>query len=198
MSVLLPAKPGFKAGKPRLLDFGVLVVPPTGGPAQRINRLGNRFAIDVEPATSAADGAGRVLVSRLMQGLTQGVLYAFPQDLNPGAVGSGTAVNGSGQTGSVLQLDGFPGGYRVLEGQFFSIIHNGRRYLHAAAADGVANGSGAVALPIVPMLRISPADNAVVEFARPMIEGFLSGNSLEWQLRTAPYLDVPFTITEAA
>ena len=170
MSILLPSAPGFRAGKPRLLDFGATLTPPGGGAAQRLNRIGNRFALDVEVGTSRADVAGRVLASRLMQALTQGALYPFPQDLNPGAVGSGVTVNGGGQTGSTLSLRGFPAGYQVREGQFLSLVHNGRRYLHAAAADGAADGNGGLVLPIVPMLRISPGDGEIAEFAQPMIE----------------------------
>jgi hypothetical protein len=198
MSILLPASPGIQTAKPRLLDFGATQTPPMGGPAQRLNRLGNRFAIDVTlpPASSFTDGP--VFVSRLMQGLTEGVLYPFPQDMLIGAPGTSIEVNGGAQQGSSLQLKGFPAGYTVAEGQFASIIYAGRRYLHAATAATTATSGGLMNLPIVPMLRISPNDSATVEFAQPMIEGFLSGNSLEWQLRTAPYIDVVFTITEAA
>jgi hypothetical protein len=197
MSILLPSKPGFRSGKPRLIDFGVTVTPPMGGPAQRLNRLGNRFGLDITFATAGAAGTGRVLVSRLMQGLTQGVLFYFPQDLDPGDVGYGPCVNGASQTGSHLQLRGFPAEYQVVEGQFFSLVYGGRRYLHAAATDGIAGNDGTLNLPIFPMLRVSPNDGAICEFAGPLIEGFLSGQSLEWQLQQAPYLDVSCTITEA-
>ena len=141
---------------------------------------------------------GRAYIAKLMQALTEGAIFAFPQDMNPGAVGAGVKINGAGQTGSSLNLKGFPASYQVKAGQFFSIIYAGRRYLHAAASDWGANGSGNLIMPIVPMLRVSPNDNAVVEFERPLIEGFLSGNAQEWGVRTDPYIDISFTITEAA
>lgn len=198
MSILLPAAPGIRTAKPRLRDFGAWLEPPTGGVAQRLNRIGNRFAVDIQVATSRSTDEGRIIAARLMRGLTEGVVLPFPQDFDPGAVGTDVVVDGVGQLGSSIRLKGFPaGGYTVLEGQFFSIIYGGRRYLHAAAED-TATAAGGCLLPIFPMLRISPNDGAVCEFAQPMIEGFIQGNQLEYALQTAPYLDVSFTMLEAA
>jgi hypothetical protein len=197
MSVLLPNLPGMRSAEPQLLDFGGVQQGALGGAAQRLNRLGNRFAISVElpPALSATDG--RVYVARLLKALTAGAIYPFPQpDLAIGDPGA-PLVNGAGQSGSVLNLKGFIAGYLIREGQFFSIIHNGRRYLHQASAEIAADGSGNVALPITPMLRISPANNAVCEFALPYIEGFVSGDSARWKLLLEPYHSIAFNISEA-
>lgn len=198
MSILLPTDPGIKSAKPRLRDFGAWLEPPMGGPAQRLNRIGNRFSVDVDVATSPSTTTGRVIVARLMRGLTAGVMLPFPQDFDPGAVGNAVVVNGGNQTGSNLALKGFPAGYIVREGQFFSIIYGGRRYVHSAAADTAVAADGSVTLPIFPMLRISPNDGAVCEFAVPMIEGFIPGNELAYSLQTAKFLDVSFTVLEAA
>jgi hypothetical protein len=197
MSVLLPSLPGIRTAEPQLLDFGAVQQGALGGAAQRLNRLGNRFALAVElpPALSATHG--RVYVARLLKALTDGAIYPFPQPgLAIGAPGT-PLVNGAGQSGSALVLDGFTAGYAVREGQFFSIIHGGRRYLHQASADTTANGSGQLTLAITPMLRISPADNAVCEFAVPYIEGFVSGDSAKWHLKLTPYHEIAFSITEA-
>lgn len=198
MSILLPSKPAVQTADPYLMDFGSVIRPPMGGPDQRFNRLGNRFGIDVVLPSARSDREGRIYVSRLMQALTEGALFAFVQDLDVGAPGASIAVNGAGQQGSTLNLKGFPSGYTVLEGQFFSIIYAGRRFLHYATADTAAAANGTMALPIGPMLRISPNDAAVCEFAMPMIEGFLANaQQLKWQLQTAPYADIKFTIEEA-
>ena len=197
MSILVPTPAGIASGTPRLLDFGITQTPPLGGPALRYNRIGNRFALDVTMPSLLTSGIGRVVISALLQGLTQGVLFAFPASIAPGLPGN-PQVNGAGQQGSTLQLKGFTPSYVVANGAFFSIIYAGRRYLHQANADTVANSSGAMALSITPMLRISPNDGAVCEFAVPYIEGFLSGSAQEWKLPASPYLNVSFTVTEAA
>lgn len=196
-SILLPTNPGVRTATPRLLDFGVTTRPPLGGAITRYNRLGNRFEIDVVAPTSSNRDIGPLLISRLMQGMTQGVLLPFPQDMDIGEPGDKIVVNGAAQQGSSLNLRGFPPGYTVKEGQFFSLIYGGRRYLDCAAGTITADGGGGLLLPIVPMLRISPNDGAVCEFAEPMIEGFMSGQALEWQIQQAPFMDVKFTVTEA-
>jgi hypothetical protein len=53
-------------------------------------------------------------------------------------------------------------------------------------------------LAINPMIRTSPADNAVTEFAEPMVEGFLSGNETMWTVDVARTVGLSFTITERA
>lgn len=197
MSILLPTRPGVRVATPRLVDFGAVLTPPMGGVAQRLNRIGNRFAVDVEAPTSDSTGIGPRLVARLVAGLTKGVLMPFPQDVDTGAPGA-PVIDGAAQLGSTLSVRGFAANYPIVEGQFFSIIFGGRRYVHmAAGGDVAADASGKAAITIEPMLRISPNDGASVEFGQPMIEGFMSGN-VEWQLQTAPYLDVKFTVTEAA
>lgn len=199
MSILLPSAPGIRTATPRLLDFGGILTPAGGGASQRLNRLGNRFAIDIEVPPALTESAGRIFVARLLRAVSEGALYPFPQPhLVIGTPGSPT-VNGAGQAGSTPNLHGFDPGYVVREGQFFSIIHGGRRYLHAATADTTADGSGLMALPIVPMLRISPSDGDVCEFAVPYIEGWLtlSGNAMQWQLQLEPYTQLSISITEA-
>ena len=76
------------------------------------------------------------------------------------------------------------------EGQFFSILAGGRHYLHMATAITVANASGLASVPIFPMLRVSPADNAACHFAKPMIQGSLAGNEQAWVRLPAGWCDL--------
>ncbi|PTQ64455.1 hypothetical protein C8J45_103304 [Sphingomonas sp. PP-CE-3G-477] len=185
MSVILPNSPAPSDAVPSYLDWGGVLRPIFGGVLQKLLRLGDRFAIDVNlpPLTTEADG--RIWTAMLMLAQRQGAVLSWPQPGlivgNPGA----PAVNGTGQAGSILVLRGFQPGYVVRMGQFFSILHGGRRYLHFAAADGTANAQGLLQLPIGPMLRIRPSDGAVCEFAAPKIEGLLDGNTRDWTLNTA-------------
>ncbi len=197
MSVLLPSLPGIRTAEPQLLDFGAVQQGALGGAAQRLNRLGNRFGLAVElpPALSATHG--RIYVAKLLRALTEGAIYPFPQPgLNIGTPGS-PVVDGAGQSGSLLNLRGFAEGYLIREGQFFSIIHNGRRYLHSAAEERGTVSGAVYNLRVTPMLRISPADGAVCEFSTPYLEGFVSGDSAKWQLMLEPYHAIAFSITEA-
>lgn len=198
MSILLPYVRGMRTGAPSVMAFGGVMTPPGGGAAQMLKRVGDRYTLTVTPPLMRSEPDGRIYVARLRRALREGAIFAFPQDqLTIGTPGS-PLVNGAGQTGMTLNIDGFTAGYIVREGQFFSIIIGGRRYLYAAAAQTAANGSGQIALPIEVPIRLSPTDNAVCEFATPMIEGFLSGNEVRWELLREPFIQIPdFTITEA-
>lgn len=178
--ILLPAKGGVRADKPRMMDWGGVLKPALGGPTQTILRMGTRHAIDITLPTMRAEPDGRVWSSRLRQAKLYGALIVWRQDgLVIGIPGS-PVVNGAGQTGTTLALRGFRGGYAVREGQAFSVINAGRRYLHFAAASAIAAGDGTLSLSIFPMLRISPADGDAAEFAVPHLQGSLSGNELAW------------------
>jgi hypothetical protein len=48
----------------------------------------------------------------------------------------------------------------------------------------------------MPMLRGSPADNSAVEFAQPMIEGWLEGDSRSWSVARARTVGLQFTVIE--
>lgn len=195
MPVTLPATPGPSSATPMMLDFGALLEPGLGGASQYVARLGNRFELQVQYPPMAAEVA-RVFISRLNQAKASTLLMPFPQ---PGvAVGAEGAprVNGAGQAGTFLVVDGLPAAKAVGEGWFMSFIAGGRRYLHQVAADAVADGGGAVTLTIEPMLRVSPPDNAVVELVEPKIEGFVQGDGVPWTIETAALYGLSFTIRE--
>jgi len=197
MSILLTPPRGLRVDKPHLVDFGGPLRPPLGGPVQTLHRLGTRFALDVTLSPLRTEPYGRQFAAALMQAKLVGARILFGQDrLAIGSPGS-PVVNGALQSGTTLNLRGFTAAYVVHQGQFFSMVHGGRRYLHFAASDTTADGSGVMALPIFPMLRVLTADADVCEFATPSIEGSLSGNEVAWQRLTSPFSDFgSFTITE--
>ncbi|MEL7831832.1 hypothetical protein AAG608_13560 [Citromicrobium bathyomarinum] len=75
--------------------------------------------------------------------------------------------------GSALAVDGVARGYRLQNNQPIAILTGGRRYVHKMAEPLRIGSSGAGTLEIEPPLRIEPADDAVVEIARPSLEGLL-------------------------
>ncbi|MBB4837299.1 hypothetical protein HNP52_000350 [Sphingomonas kyeonggiensis] len=198
MAIELPQPRLPKVAVPRLLDWGADQKAPQGGAYQRLNRLGNRFALDISYPRLKPEPDGRILASRLRRAKTEGALFPVPQPgLSVGVPGN-PVVDGAGQAGAAILLRGFTAGYQVREGQFFSIIHGGRRYLHCASADAVAGGDGKVTLSIHPMLRIQPSNGAICEFAKPYIEGIVGGQSIDVELSIAKMQVPSITITERA
>ncbi len=198
MAIVLPQPRLPQRAVPKLLDYGADQKSAMGGAYQRLNRLGNRFALDIAYPRLKPEPDGRILAAALRQAKTEGALFPFPQPGleigNPGA----PVVNGSDQQGAVLQLRGFTPNYVVRAGQFFSIIHGGRRYLACANfdQDWQATAGGLLALQIHPMLRVRPANGAVCEFAQPYIEGIVGGASVDVELTAARSQMPSITITE--
>lgn len=198
MSILLPQPRLPQKAVPRLIDAGGVQQSGPGGVAQRLNRLGNRFALDVAYPRLRPEPDGRVLASRVRQALTDGALFPFPQPgLNIGSPGA-PVVDGGGQLGSTLRMRGFNPGYGYREGQFFSVIIGGRRWLYQASADGLADGAGKANVPILPMIRIPPGDGATCEFAQPYIEGYITAGAAEIEQTIAKSMLPQITIMERA
>jgi len=179
-----------------LVDFGGYLQPGLGGQVQRIDRMGNRFSISVSFPPMPSKDKGRILVSRLIRGKTEGVRLEFPLlSFKPGSPGE-VRVNGAGQSGRILIVDGVTPNYAFREGQPFSLEVSGQHYLHFVDAEVIANATGQATLSISPMLRVQPSDNAVCHFAKPMFEGFIMGEQWSWNMSLEHNLGISADIIE--
>src|SRR3546814_1996587 len=75
----------------------------------------------------------------------------------PGSPLVSTAASG----GTALAIKSLTPSYAIREGQFFSSVHGGRRYVHMFTASVVASGTGTVTASIFPPLRTSLSVNDV-------------------------------------
>lgn len=194
----LPLTPAPRGVTPLPVDFGANLEGALGGETQRIERQGNRWAVQVEmpPLRHATDG--RVFVSRLIRGISEGVRIDFPLlGFSPGIPGS-AVVSGSGQSGRALDIKNAAAGYAFSEGQFFSLVRNGRHHLYMIGADVTVSGGGTAALPIWPSLRAQHLDGDVLHITQPMIEGFVIADQLSWEMALGNFTGLSFTIREVA
>lgn len=186
------------AATPSYVDFGGFLTPGLGGEVQRLDRMGNRWRLAGSFPPMPSKDKGRILVSRLIRGKTEGLRMEFPLlSFKPGSPGS-PRVNGAGQSGRSLVIDGLTPHYLVREGQWFSLLHDGRHYLHNVDAGVEANASGQAELSISPMLRVEPDDNDEVHLAKPMIEGFIMSEEWSWAMSLDHNLAIEFEIAEVA
>lgn len=194
--ILLPRTPALQTDSPAMLDWGGSLTPQNGGAVQILMRLGTRSSLDFVLPRMPTEPLGRIWSAQLRLAKLFGALLPFGQDgFHVGAPGS-PVVAGAGQAGMTLAARGFQPGYAVRVGQAFSLVHAGRRYLHFIAEQGLSL-DGTLMLSIFPMLRVIPDYSDVLEFARPMIQGSLSGQSVKWTRQTAPWSDFgTITITE--
>jgi hypothetical protein len=182
---------------PGYVDFGGFLTPALGGRVQRIDRMGNRFKMAFTfPPFKAAD-LGRIVVSRLIRAKTEGIRLDVPMlGFKPGAVGY-PLVDGAGQSGRTLTADGFTPHYAIREGQWFNHIQGDDCLLYNMDAAVMADASGEAELDLSPMLRIEPADNDVLNFAKPMIQGYVLGEEWRWEWNLAHHVGIEFEVEEA-
>lgn len=194
MPVELPATPKPNSANPTLIDYGGIMRPASGAAAQRIDRAGSRFRIEVGFPPMPAD-TGRVFLSRLVKAKRDGIKIEYPLiGVSQGSPGS-PVVNGAGQSGTTLNVRGLSAGYQVKEGYWLSISNGSRSYLHVVTAAATASG-GAMAISIAPALRYPFADGAAVNLSAPVIDGFVVGEDWSWELDINNHMGLSVSIEE--
>lgn len=192
----LPDWPSPNGAEGALTDWGAFLTPGLGGPVQRVNRMGSRFRWSFTMPVMILKH-GRQWISRLSQGKFEGARMPLPLlGFDPGQPGT-VRINGAGQSGTSLIVDGATPAYAFREGQFFSIETAGKHHLYMVTAETLADGAGAATLPITPMLRRQHADNDMCHFAEPMIEGFIHGDEMMWEYALGNFVGLQFAIAES-
>lgn len=184
---------------PYLRDFGGVLTPFLGGPEQRINRLGTRFGARLTLPPMRTRDQALIIHSRLIQAKSDRLIMEWHQpDFDTGVPGD-VKVSAVVTSGTTLPLKGMSAGYVVKEGQFLSIIHASRRYLHFFTSDGTVGGGGTLTASIWPMLRTNLSVDDAVEISPPRIEGLVSpGDELSWQIAVERLASFSFTVAESA
>lgn len=175
MSILLPASPAPRVATMRPVTFGGNQEGALGGPTTQINRPGDRYAIDLTIAImNHADAA--IWASDLTAAIGEDARFPIPQPgIDIGEPGNLILVDGSSQSGTTLKLRGFFANYPIKKGQFFNMLHGGRRYVHHVRAPTSAGTDGKATISIWPMLRFLTVDGEACGFKTPSIEGQLVG-----------------------
>ena len=167
--------------------------PSFNGSRQRIARLGDRFKVDIKCRSLTYPQATKV-VSKLLQGSNETVLVPVAQPgLEIGDPGA-PVIAADAPGGTTISVAGFSNGYTVREGQYFSIVHDGKRYLHMVTEEKTIAGSGT--LSIFPTLRSPVSTNDVLEFAQPYLEGFLPVTQ-NWSVGLVQTVGLSYTVEES-
>ena len=188
--------------RPRFIDRGGLLRPFLNGDDQRLDRLGSKWGADFVTRAMKGEEA-RIWIARLTRGVREKVSIKFPQ---PGVAiqwtGDGSiqaAVAANAETIIIKRPSGTDAGKLIKEGQFFSVIEGGRRYLYQSTADvALANVGGTyqASVPVQPPVRRSLSLNSVVEILTPRMEGFVKNDSWKWSIDSAKIYGLEFSIDE--
>lgn len=182
---------------PRLVDMG-FVQQSAGGSATRIDRPGNRMEVEFTFPPMPAEQA-RAVISRIMRAKSAGIRIEYPlMGEDQGAPGV-PVVDGSDSGGRTLKLRGLTPGYMAKEGFWLNLIGpDGTLYLHLVSQPVQASAFGKATITPEPPLRIFPADGAIVNLTRPVIEGQLVSEPT-WTLGLGDIVTgLTFTVREAA
>lgn len=196
MPIILPTSPEPCApyGSPTIVSLRNDVTSLIGGNRQRNNRKGDHYRarFNMPPLTYDEAREWRSLMTG-----SDTVVMALPQpDVDISAPGVLVKVNGAGQLGTSLIIDGVTPNYAFTKGQMISVVTDGRRWTYGLDADTVADGSGNATLTLEVMIRTLHADNDVIEVAEPKIEGFTSIDDDSWTLDENGYIRLAFEIEE--
>lgn len=165
-----PSDPAPNGAEARPIDNGFTQRGPAG-PAGRVDRPGNHWAMDITFPPMKPDTA-RKFTSRMTWAMSENLRIEVPLlGLKQGAPGS-PVVGGAGQTGTTLNVRGLNPGYVVKEGYWLHIEDaGGQRCLHQVRTAVAADATGLAALTIWPALRLPFADGDAVNLSKPTIEG---------------------------
>lgn len=196
MAIMLPPRPKPQSATMRLLDFGSDMQPVLGGALQRVSRLGNRHAMDVQmPPMRYPDAMA--WIQRLKRGRVERVIMEVTQPDFSMAEERVTVVNQAVSGGNTIKIQGLLPSFVLKEGQFLSILFGPRNYLYSIDADQAADLAGVATVTITPMLRTPLSAGSPVRIFPPVIEGALSGDEFSWNVDIARMVGLSFTVTEA-
>ncbi|MGQ2989523.1 MAG: hypothetical protein ACT7A5_32115 [Ferrovibrionaceae bacterium] len=172
MAILLPVLPRQAEYEFAEVAAGGVLRPAWGGPIQPMGRTGDRWAVTVTTPTMDASACGGDLETDIRRGrLTPVVMKVIEADDTP-TYGATVQVNGAGQAGTTIGLKGLEPGVLIRKNKKLNLVIAGQHYLYEVTAPVTVPVGGLVALPIWPMIRRSPANNAAVILKDPVIEGF--------------------------
>ena len=193
MAVLtLPLRPAPSNMAIALISAKNVLEPAFGDGEQELVRKGSRYALTFQmPPMSYLTS---MEWDDLMAEGDTVVMKVHQPGFSTGTPGN-PLVKGAGQSGMALNLKGLTPSYVIRKGQFLSVIISGRRFLYRAKASVTASAAGEAAVRLRTMLRFPPPDNAVVEIAQPMIEGWVRDLG-EWSVGVDRLVGLQFTVRE--
>lgn len=194
-----------ESATPRFVDMGGVLEAELGGEDQRLDRLGSRWALEVQLKPMRAPDAQR-WISRLTRGMSEGVKIEFPQADFKVLTGAGTvdgtlaaSVNSNSTSLAFLSNGGAAqAGKTFYEGQFFTINESTTdRNLHQVSEDVTLDVNGAGVIKFWPPARRNWPSAKNVSFSIPQIMGFVrSDGHLPWTIDVARIYGLGFTVQE--
>lgn len=184
MSVDLTALP-MRRAVPTPVMFGRVTRSDQGGSSDYDDRLGNRWAMEIETPPMRVEPNGRLFIEDLWEAQHEGGVFEIPQPgLTLPPLGSPT-VAADVLTGRTVAIEGLTPNAAIKKGQWVSILHDGQWYADRIRAQVIANADGEATISLRFLLRESLTAGDEVRLNKPVMEGFVEGElpldlSVDW------------------
>lgn len=197
----LPSHTGRRSMELRATNAVTVERSPFTYASQTQASAGQMWQADVTlPPMKRADAEAWVAWLVSLRGSFGTFLMGDPIGATPRGAGGGTPlVNGAGQTGEDLNIDGCTANVTgwLKAGDFIQLGSAGSATLHKVLADADTNGSGETTLTLWPHVRTAPADNAAVTVSNTVGRWRLASNETAWSVNEAAIYGISFSAMEA-
>jgi hypothetical protein len=162
--ITLPSKPAPSRFSIEPASFSVMTQSPWTASQQVQLSPGQMWSISIDlPPMSESQARDWMAAVLSLRGQFGTVLLGNPTMKTPrGNWGQAPVINGSGQTGSQLQISGLPAGGRLRAGDFFQLGSGATSRLYTLLEDAEADGAGAASATIWPNLRTATTSGAAI------------------------------------
>lgn len=162
---------------------------------------GQMWQADISLSPMSRDDA-EVWVSFLLslRGQFGTFLMGDPVGASPrGSAGGDPVVNGGGQAGGALIIDGATGSQPgwAMAGDYVQIGAGSGATLHKVLVDADSDVAGNVTVDLWPHVRTAPDDNAPIFLTNTVGRWRLASNQSEWSINTARFYGIQFSAMEA-
>jgi hypothetical protein len=179
----------------QLLSNTKTYISPISGSIQTIDRGGERWKISlVHRNLRGSNRAVMLAYSSKLNGQQHRIIIHNHAENNRGLLGGVPVINGAGQTGTAVNIDGCAASITnwMREGDFFSI--NGE--LKICISDVDSDVVGDATINFAPRLRSAPSDGSSVDTSQGTGTFLLSQSGVSWTNRPGGFSDLSLSIIE--
>lgn len=197
----LPTSPLAQSITIRQVNVTAISQSPFTFQQQTIAHTGQRWEADVQlPPMSRAQAANWIAFLSSLKGQIGTFIMGDPAGQTVLGEGGGTPlVNGAGQTGGELAIDGATLSQTdwLKAGDYVQLGTAGTTTLHLVLTGADTDGAGAVTLDLWPSVRTAPADGAALTVSATSGRWRLNTKQMSWDVSSAANYGISFTAIEA-
>lgn len=197
----LPSHTGIAQINFRAINTVGMSMSPFTYAQQVVAHSGQRWEADITlPSMKRADAEQWIAWLVSLRGQLGTFTLGDPTGATPrGSAGGTPVVNGAGQVGGTLAIDGCTASQTgwLKAGDYIQLGSGTTATLHKVLQDADSDGSGNVSLDIWPYIRSAPTDGSTVATSNTVGKFRLASNEQNWSINEASIYGMTFGAVEA-